>query len=146
MTGVAYQFDFTGLLKGKSARARRQVVQAGTVIFRQGDPAEVIYFLLSGKIKMSAVSTQGKEAIVTILEPDEFFGEACLLGCGAHLLNAAALVDSCVLKIPKDVARVWMGENVGFDEFLLTHVIRSRLRTEDQLLDRLFHSSEKRLA
>ncbi len=145
MAGIARQFDFTDLV-GTPAGACRQVLDAGTVVFRQGEPAESIYFLASGRIRLSAVSVQGREAIITVLESDEFFGEDCLLSSDARRMTAVALTASSIVKIRKDAARSLMSENAGFDEFLITRLVRRALRIEEQLLDQMFNSAEIRLA
>jgi CRP-like cAMP-binding protein len=138
--------SFADLVANAPPGEYRQYLDAGTVVYRQGEPAEFIYYLVSGKIKLSAVSVQGREAIVAVLEPDEIFGENGLLGYGGRRVNAVALVDSCVITIRKEIARSLMAQNAGFDEFLITRLIRSSLRTEEQLLDQMFNSSERRLA
>jgi CRP/FNR family transcriptional regulator, cyclic AMP receptor protein len=146
MSTVPPQFDFANLVAGTATGACRQVLDAATVVFRQGEPSDSIYYLVSGKIKLSAVSVQGREVIVAILESDEFFGENCLLGSGARRMSAIALVDSCVIKIRKEAARSLMRDSVEFGQFLITRLIRNALRTEEQLFDQMFNLSERRLA
>ena len=143
---VPRQFDFADLLVGIPVGVCRQIVNADTMVFRQGEPADFIYYLISGRIKLSAVSAQGKEAIVAVLELDEIFGANCLLGSGTRHMTAVALVASDIIKIRKDAARSLMDENVRFDEFLITRLIKGATRIEEQLLDQMFNSSEKRLA
>jgi CRP/FNR family transcriptional regulator, cyclic AMP receptor protein len=145
MNRVPRQFDYADLLVGTPGICR-QTVTADTTVFRQGEPADFIYYLVSGRIKLSAVSARGKEAIVAVLESDEIFGAHCLLGYGARRMTAAALVTSDIIKIREDVARSLIDQNVGFDEFLIERLIKGALRIEEQLLDQMFNSSEKRLA
>lgn len=116
------------------------------VIFHQGEPSDSIYYMLEGKTQLSVVSEQGKEAIISILEFDELFGESCLLGYGSRRTTALALTESRIIRVAKDTAVRLMADDVGFDTFLIRHLIKSGLRTQEQLLDQLFNSSEKRLA
>jgi CRP/FNR family transcriptional regulator, cyclic AMP receptor protein len=116
------------------------------VIFHQGAPSDSFYYVLEGRVQLSVVSEQGKEAIISILESDEIFGESCLLGYEHRRMTACALVESRIIRTSKDVALKLMSDDVGFDAFLIRHLIKSGLRTQEQLLDQLFNSSEKRLA
>ncbi|MEG6507767.1 Crp/Fnr family transcriptional regulator [Methyloligella sp. 2.7D] len=116
------------------------------VIFHQGEAAHSVYYLIEGRVQLSVVSEQGKEAIIAILEPDEIFGESCLLGYTNRRMTACVL-DTCrVLRVSNDAALRLMADDVGFDRFLIRKLIKSGLRTQEQLLDQLFNSSEKRLA
>jgi CRP/FNR family transcriptional regulator, cyclic AMP receptor protein len=116
------------------------------VIFRQGDRADYFYYLSSGKVRLSVVSDNGKEAIISDLGSDEVFGESCLLGHGTRKMTALALEDSSAIRVRTEAALKLMVGDVGFDEFLIRHLIKSGVRTQEQLLDHLFNSSEKRLA
>jgi len=145
MNRVPLQFDFADLLVGTPGVCR-ETITADTTVFRQGEPADFVYYLISGKIKLSAVSARGKEAIVAVLESDEIFGAHCLLGYGTRGMTAVALVASDIIKIRGDVARSLMDRNVSFDEFLIERLIKGARRIEEQLLDQMFNSSEKRLA
>lgn len=116
------------------------------VIFRQGFAADSFFYLLSGRVQLSVVSEQGKEAIIAILEPDEVFGESCLLGFPTRRMTALALEESRVIRITREAALRLIAEDVGFDNFLVSHLLKSGIRTQEQLLDQFFNSSEKRLA
>jgi CRP/FNR family cyclic AMP-dependent transcriptional regulator len=116
------------------------------VIFHQGAAADSFYYLPLGKVQLSVVSEHGKEAIIALLETDEVFGESCLLGLDTRRMTATALAESRIIRVTKDAALKLMASDTGFDQFLLRHVLRSSLRTQERLLDQLFNSSEKRLA
>jgi CRP/FNR family cyclic AMP-dependent transcriptional regulator len=121
-------------------------VEADKVIFSQGSPADSVYFLKSGKMKLSVTSDQGKEAVVAILGPDEFFGEGCLTGQTIRMASAVAIEKSLVLKIPKaETVRV-LRDEPSFSAMFISHLLARNARIEEDLIDQLFNSSEKRLA
>jgi CRP-like cAMP-binding protein len=116
------------------------------VIFSQGDPAEAIYYIHKGKVKLGVVSTQGKEAVVAILGASDFFGEGCLAGQPLRMGNAVAMSECSVMRIEKtDVVRV-LHEEPTFSEAFVAHLLSRNIRIEEDLVDQLFNSSEKRLA
>ena len=140
------QFDLAGLVSRMPSSVTRMVAGPGDVIYRQGEPAEFICYLVTGQAKLSVVSAQGKEAIIAVSEPDEFFGESCLLGETIRRMTATALVESQLIRVWKDTALELMSDNVDFDGFLIARLLKNGLRTEDLLLDQIFNSSERRLA
>lgn len=116
------------------------------VIFRQGDPAEAVFFIQSGRVKLTVVSERGKEAVVAVLSPDSFFGEGCLNGQALRLFTAGALTEAAVLRIAKkEMLRVLQAEP-AFAARFMTYLIERNTRVEEDLVDQLFNSSEKRLA
>lgn len=116
------------------------------MIFAQGDEAESIFYILKGKVKLTVLSSRGKEAIVAILTPDDFLGEECLDGQRIRTATAATLVDSVVVRLEKSALRRLIREEVGFSEMFITHILDRALRVQADLVDQLFNSSEKRLA
>ena len=102
--------------------------------------------MLEGKVQLSVVSEQGKEAIISILESDELFGESCLLGFSDRRSTARILTDSRIIRVSKEAALKLISDDAGFDAFLIGRLIKSGLRTQEQLIDQLFNPSEKRLA
>ena len=118
----------------------------GQVIFAQASPADTVHYILKGKIKISVTSEQGKEAVVAILGPSEFFGEGCLIGQLVHLSTASALTDCEVTRVAKkDMVRVLHNEP-ALSEVFLAHLLTRNERIVSDLVDQLFNSSEKRLA
>jgi len=118
----------------------------GHVIFRQGDPAEAVFYVQSGRIKLTVVSERGKEAVVAVLNPDSFFGEGCLNGQALRLFSAAAMIDASVLRIAKkEMLRVLQAEP-AFAARFMSYLLERNTRVEEDLVDQLFNSSEKRLA
>ena len=115
-------------------------------VFAQGDPADALFYLQKGKVKLTVVSRHGKEAIVAILGPTDFFGEGCLAGQQKRIATAAALSECSVVRIEKSAAIKVIQEEPGFSELLLSYLLSRNIRIEEDLIDRLFNSSEKRLA
>ncbi len=116
------------------------------VIFAQGDAADAVFYIQSGKVKLSVVSQQGKEAVVAVLGPDEFLGQGCLAGQNLRLATAAAMTDSEVMRLEKSAIIRVLHDEPAFSEMFLAHLLTRTLRVEEDLVDQLFNSSEKRLA
>ena len=118
----------------------------GDLIFRQEDPADAVFYVQKGKIKIVVSSKQGKEAVIAILGAGEFFGEGCLIGQPLRLATARAMADSEVLRVGKaEMVRVLHAEP-AFGELFIAHLLTRNSRIEEDLVDQLFNSSEKRLA
>jgi CRP/FNR family cyclic AMP-dependent transcriptional regulator len=118
----------------------------GKVVFTQGEPADSVFYIQSGKIKIAVTSKQGKEAVVAVLGPGEFMGEGCLIGQPLRLATAKAMTDSAVLRVEKpEMVRVLHAEP-EFAELFTAYVLTRNSRVEEDLVDQLFNSSEKRLA
>lgn len=115
-------------------------------VFSQGDPSDAIFYVIKGKIKIVVLSEQGKEAVIAILGPDEFFGEGCLAGQARRLSTASAMTDCEILRLGKDAAMDVMRDQPKFSEIFVAHVLARTMRVEADLIDQLFNSSEKRLA
>src|SRR5271155_2938585 len=116
------------------------------IVYRQGDPADNVFYIQSGKVKKTVVSEQGKEAVVAILEAGDFFGEGCLSGEALRLSTASALTKCVIARISKaDITRV-IHEEPAFAELFIAHLLSRNSRVEEDLVDQLFNSSEKRLA
>jgi CRP-like cAMP-binding protein len=116
------------------------------IIFSQGDPAEAVFYVKSGKVTLSVVSQEGKEAIVAVLEKGAFFGEGCLAGQRVHMATATALEDATLLRISKVAMIQILHDEPAFSELFLAHLLARNIRTQEDLVDQLFNSSEKRLA
>jgi CRP/FNR family cyclic AMP-dependent transcriptional regulator len=115
-------------------------------IFSQGEPADAVFYILSGTLKLTVVSEQGKEAVVAILGPKEFFGEGCLAGQPRRMAGASAMSLCSIMRLEKlGLVRVLKNEP-RFSELFLHYLLSRNIRIEEDLVDQLFNSSEKRLA
>jgi len=116
------------------------------VIFRQSTAADAVFYIQKGKIKIVVASSQGKEAVVGILGVGDFFGEGCLIGQPLRLATAKAMTESRVVRVGKpEMVRILHAEP-SFAELFMTHLLTRNSRVEEDLVDQLFNSSEKRLA
>jgi CRP/FNR family cyclic AMP-dependent transcriptional regulator len=115
-------------------------------VYTQGDPADAVFYIQSGKVKKIVVSEQGKEAVVALLGTGDFFGEGCLRGETLRLAAVSAMTESMIMRIPKEnIVRV-IHEEPAFAEMFISHLLNRNSRVEEDLVDQLFNSSEKRLA
>jgi CRP/FNR family transcriptional regulator, cyclic AMP receptor protein len=112
----------------------------------QGDSADALFYIQKGKVKLTVVSRHGKEAIVAVLGPADFFGEGCLAGQAKRISTAATLSDCAVVRIEKSAVMKVIREEPRFSEFLMSYLLSRNIRIEEDLVDMLFNSSEKRLA
>ena len=116
------------------------------VIFTQGDPCEHVLYIQKGGVKLSVLSKAGREAVVAMLGPGEFFGEGCLAGQSVRMGTATAIADSTILLVDKvQMVRLLHRQHALSDRFI-THMLARNIRIEEDLVDQLFNSSEKRLA
>jgi CRP-like cAMP-binding protein len=115
-------------------------------IFSQGDPADAVFYIQQGRVKLKVKSKQGKEAVIAILGVGDFFGEGCLIGQTVCLATAAAIAPSFILRIEKKEMLRVLHEERGFSDFFLPYVLSRNARTQEDLVDQLFNSSEQRLA
>ena len=116
------------------------------IIFRQGDPSDAVFYIQGGKVKTTVVSEEGKEAVVALLGTGDFFGEGCLTGQPQRLSTVSALTECVIVRISKtDITRV-IHEEPAFAELFISHLLARNSRVEEDLVDQLFNSSEKRLA
>jgi CRP-like cAMP-binding protein len=131
-----------------SAGLKRRIVKypAGRQIFSQGDPAADVLYIQAGAVSLSVLSRTGREAVIAMLGPRDFFGEGCLAGQPLRMGSATAVVPSTILIIDKaEMVRLLHGEPDLSDRFL-SHVLSRNIRIEEDLVDQLFNTSEKRLA
>jgi CRP/FNR family transcriptional regulator, cyclic AMP receptor protein len=115
-------------------------------IFLQGDAADAIFYIHEGKVKLTVVSQQGKEAVVAILAEGDFFGEGCLAGQSLRMAGATTMSDCSIMRLEKAVAIRLLHDQPAFSDLLLHHLLSRNIRIEEDLVDQLFNSSEKRLA
>jgi len=131
-----------------SAGVDKKIVEFSVreVIFRQGDPSDHIFYIQKGGVKLSVLNKLGKEAVIAILGPAQFFGEGCLLGLPLRMATATAVTRCTVLDIKKDeMVRELHAERALADRFL-SYLLSRSIRLEEDLVDQLFNSAEKRLA
>jgi CRP/FNR family transcriptional regulator, cyclic AMP receptor protein len=116
------------------------------IIYRQGESADSVFYIRSGKVKKTVISEQGKEAVVAILGTGNFFGEGCLTGQRLRLSTVSAMTECVIVRITKaDITRV-IHDEPAFAELFIAHLLARNSRVEEDLVDQLFNSSEKRLA
>jgi CRP-like cAMP-binding protein len=139
---VNWEAILNGVFRGKT------IMEYGTNrnIFRQGQSADSLFYVRRGKVKLTVTSPQGKEAIVAILGPGEFFGEGCLAGQPMRMATAVAMTECTLDKLEKSLMARMLHEQHDVSELFVMHLLSRNIRYEADLVDRLFNSSEKRLA
>jgi CRP/FNR family transcriptional regulator, cyclic AMP receptor protein len=115
-------------------------------IFWQGQPADSVFYVRNGKVKLAVTSKQGKEAIVAVLSAGDFFGEGCLAGQPLRIATASAMSDCTLIRIERPVMIRMLHEQHDVSELFVSHLLSRNIRYEADLVDQLFNSSEKRLA
>jgi CRP/FNR family cyclic AMP-dependent transcriptional regulator len=116
------------------------------IIFAQGDDADSVFYIKKGKVKVAVVSKQGREAVVALLGPDEFAGEGCLIGQPKRLATASAMTECEIMRVKKSEIQRVLHEESAFNEMFVSHILTRNARVEEDLVDQLFNSTEKRLA
>jgi CRP/FNR family cyclic AMP-dependent transcriptional regulator len=128
--------------KGRAVSAHRK----GNIFFSQGDATDAIFYIKKGKVKITVLSKQGKEAVVALLSADEFFGEGCLIGQPKRLATATAMTDCITMRVETLEMQRALNRQPSFSRMFLSHVLTRSARVEEDLVDQLFNSTEKRLA
>jgi CRP/FNR family cyclic AMP-dependent transcriptional regulator len=118
----------------------------GQIIFAQGDPADAIFYIQKGKVKLTVVSKPGREAVLAILGAGDFFGESCLAAQPLCMKAATAIGDSTIIRVEKKAMIRLLRQEPAFSELFMMHLLFRNIRIEEDLVDQLFNSSEKRLA
>jgi CRP/FNR family transcriptional regulator, cyclic AMP receptor protein len=143
---AAIAFDASAFLtkieNGKSTRAYRNK----QVVFSQGDPADAVFFIESGKVKLTVVSTRGKEAVIGVLERGSFFGEGSLAGQPLRIATASAIQASSIIRVARTTMVDLLHREPEVAELFIAYLLSRNVRIEEDLVDQLFNSSEKRLA
>ena len=116
------------------------------VIFAQGDDADSVFYIRKGKVKVAIVSKEGKEAVIALLGPDEFVGEGCLIGQPKRLATASAMTECETMRVEKTEIQRVLKDEPAFSEMFVSHILTRNARVEEDLVDQLFNSTEKRLA
>jgi CRP/FNR family cyclic AMP-dependent transcriptional regulator len=118
----------------------------GQIVFTQGDPSDAVFFIEKGKVKVTVVSAQGKEAVIAFLEEGDFIGEASLRGQPLRISSATAMDECVIARVAKATFLQTLAEEPKFSELFTSYLLARTLRVEEDLVDQLFNSSEKRLA
>jgi CRP/FNR family cyclic AMP-dependent transcriptional regulator len=121
-------------------------LQKDEIVFSQGDAADAVFYIQKGRIKLTVVSEQGKEAVVGVLGPGQFFGEGCLNGHSVRVTTGSAIVACRITCIAKAAMIATMHDQPDFSELFMAYLLTRNNRIEEDLIDQLFNSSEKRLA
>ena len=116
------------------------------VVFSQGDPADSVFYIQDGKVKVTVLSEQGKEAVVAVLGPDEFCGEGCMTGQSRRVATTTAMTECVIMRLEKGAIVRVIHDEPAFSELFISHLLARTIRVEADLVDQLFNSSEKRLA
>ena len=130
------------------ANAGRHIVEyrKDQIVFSQGESADAVFYIQKGQVKVTVISEQGKEAIVALLGPDEFLGEGCLNGQRKRLATATAMTECAIMRVGRaEMLRV-LRDEPAFSEMFISHILTRNARVEEDLVDQLFNSTEKRLA
>jgi CRP/FNR family transcriptional regulator, cyclic AMP receptor protein len=135
----------TFLSKVNGGAAVGRYTQKKTV-FLQGDPSDSLFYIEKGKVKLAVVSKRGKEAVIAILGPGDFLGEECLAGQERRISSATPLSECMIARIDKAAAVKALRDDPEFSEVFLAYLLERNIRTQEDLVDQLFNSSEKRLA
>jgi CRP/FNR family transcriptional regulator, cyclic AMP receptor protein len=116
------------------------------IVFSQGDPADAVFYIHKGKIELKVLSEQGKEAILAILGIGDFFGEGCLAGQPLRMATAVAVTECSIVRLEKSAMIGVLHDEPVFSTLFISHLLTRNIRIEEDLVDQLFNSSEKRLA
>jgi CRP/FNR family cyclic AMP-dependent transcriptional regulator len=139
-------FDPKSFLAETGKGRARISYERNETIFSQGDPADAIFYIQKGKIKLTVVSRTGKEAVVALLTSGDFFGEGCLAGQPLRMASASTMSECSVMRLEKAGVIRMLHDQPAFSDLVLHHLLSRNIRIEEDLVDQLFNSSEKRLA
>jgi len=128
------------------SRRKAHAFKSKRTIFSQGDPADSVFYLEDGKVQLSILSSRGKEAIVAVLDEGNFFGEECLAGQPLRMARATTLSTCSIIEIKKKTMISLVRAKPEFSEQFISHLLTRNIRIQEDLVDQLFNSSEKRLA
>lgn len=146
IAAVAPRFDAEAFLTSVGAGRSAARYPAKKRVFRQGDPADAVFYIQEGKVKLTVVSEQGKEAVIAMLGTGDFFGEGCLAGQPLHIATAVAMSDSAIARIEIDTMIRVLRDEPKLSEMFMAFLLSRNIQFEADLVDQLFNSSERRLA
>jgi CRP/FNR family cyclic AMP-dependent transcriptional regulator len=139
-------FDPKVFLSRANGGKRLLKYRMGAKVFGQGDTADALFYIQEGKVKLTVVSKQGKEAVIALLGPGDFFGEGCLAGQPLRMATATTLTACSIMRLDKDEMVRMLREQPRLSEVFVAHLLSRNIKFEEDLVDQLFNSSEKRLA
>jgi CRP/FNR family cyclic AMP-dependent transcriptional regulator len=139
-------FDARMFLMSVGAGRSTRKYKANKTVYQQGDPADAVFYIQEGEVKLTVVSAQGKEGVIAILGPGDFFGEGCLAGQRLHLASAVAMSAATIVIIEKDTMIGVLHDEPKLSEMFMAFLLSRNIQFEADLVDQLFNSSEKRLA
>jgi CRP/FNR family transcriptional regulator, cyclic AMP receptor protein len=139
-------FDVMGLFRQHPKGLSTSTYPKSQVVYAQGSPANSVFYIHTGKVKVTVVSKRGKEAVVAIRGPDEFCGEGALTGTPLRLSTVTTMSTCVIVRLEKETIVRFLHENADFADYFLTHLLTRTARVESDLVDQLFNSSEMRLA
>jgi CRP-like cAMP-binding protein len=139
-------FDVKVLLATVGHGSATRDYQKAQPVFSQGDRADAVFFVHHGKVKVTVLSRQGKQAVIALLGPGDFFGEGCLAGQPLRMATATAMTESSIVRLPKQTTIRALHRDAVFAEMFTTYLLSRNIRMEEDLVDQLFNSSERRLA
>jgi CRP/FNR family cyclic AMP-dependent transcriptional regulator len=145
-TKKASEFDPKTFLSTIDGGRKIAAFRKKRTIFAQGDPSDAVFYIHNGKVKLTVVSKSGKEATIGILNEGDFFGEGCLTGQPIRLCSAAAVTECSVMRIDKKTMMDVLHRERSFSDMFVAYLLTRNIRYEEDLVDQLFNSSEKRLA
>jgi CRP-like cAMP-binding protein len=146
ISGERGGFNAQAFLNSAGVARKAKDFKRGETVFSQGDAAKTVMYLQTGGVKLSVVSEVGKEAVIAILGPGDFFGEGCLVGQSVRMGTATAVMPSTLLIIEKSEMSKALHEQHTLSDRFITFMLARNIRIEEDLIDQLFNSSEKRLA
>lgn len=139
-------FDINTFLESRGVSRRVMRFARGGVVFAQGAPANSVFYLHEGSVRLSVLSPAGKEAVVAMMKPGDFFGEGSLAGQVLRVGTATAMAPTNVLRIPKREMQKALHREAAVSDLFIAHMLARNIRIEEDLIDQLFNTSEKRLA
>jgi CRP-like cAMP-binding protein len=146
MRNAALAFDpkafLTRIDNGRTTREYRNK----QIVFSQGDAADAVFYVQSGRVKLTVLSTRGKEAVIGVLDRESFFGEGCLAGQPLRMSTASAIQPSSIVRVGRTAMVRLLHREPEFAEVFTAYLLSRNVRIEEDLVDQLFNSSEKRLA
>ncbi len=142
----AVSFDVNSFFANIGEGVKPLTFDADQTIYAQGDPADAIFYVEKGTVKVTVISHEGKEAVLSVLGSGEFFGEGCLTGQPRRMATVSTMADCKIVRLEKAVVTRLLHEERKFSEMFTSFLLARNLRIEEDLIDQLFNSSEKRLA
>lgn len=134
------KFDPKSFLAEAGKGRARTAYERNQTVFTQGDPADAIFYIQKGKIKLTVVSRGGKEAVVALLGPGDFFGEGCLAGQPLRMASATTMSECSIMRLEKTSVIRLLHDQLAFSDLLLHHLLSRNIRIEEDLVDQLFNS------